>query len=171
MKRKVCSTLSTVILAAVIAVAIGIFAARVYGLEGYIVMSGSMEPTIHTGSLCLVNTTVTYDDIEVGDVIAFEISGTNGSTVKVTHRAVEITEDGIETKGDANDVTDGISTTEENYVGKTVLAIPYIGYICSYLQIKKVRSICILILAAICGLTAFAGHKGQEEQECLESEA
>lgn len=85
----------------------------VCGIKPYITMSGSMEPNVKTGSICFVNTNADYDDILVGDVIAFE-TPTGGM---VTHRVISITEEGMETQGDANDVSDGISTTRENFAG------------------------------------------------------
>ena len=80
--------------------------AKVGGIDAYVVRSGSMEPAIQTGSLCFVNTHTPYDDIKAGDVIAFRIA--TGDLV--THRAITVTDQGIETKGDNNDTSDGIST-------------------------------------------------------------
>lgn len=117
------------------------------GNKPYIVLSGSMEPNIHTGSVCFINTKVPYEDIKVGDVIAFEA----GSTM-VTHRVVNISEEGIETKGDANDVSDAITTTKGNYKGINWLSIPYLGYICQFMQTIKGKIIivtgfvCLVIL-------------------------
>ncbi len=93
------------------------------GIRSYIVMSGSMEPKLQTGSVCFVDTRFPYEEIQRGDVIAFR----HGSGM-VTHRVVAVTEEGLETKGDANDLSDGITTTDDNFHGKTVLSIPYVGY-------------------------------------------
>ena len=71
----------------------------------------------------------------------------------VTHRVISILEEGIETKGDSNEISDGISTTEENFCGKTLFSIPYIGYILSYLQ-QSQNVMMILILMT--GITAFS---------------
>ena len=95
------------------------------GVRPYVVLSGSMEPQIHTGSICIINTRASYEDVEAGDVIAYEtVSG-----MMVTHRAVRVTKTGIETKGDANDVSDGITTTKDNFKGKTIFTIPCVGYL------------------------------------------
>lgn len=98
------------------------------GYEPRVVMSGSMEPTIKTGSICWINKNASYEDIKEGDIVAFSIES-GDEKVLVTHRAITITEDGVETKGDNNDDTDGITTTKDTFVGQNVLAIPYIGYI------------------------------------------
>ena len=85
------------------------------GFRPYIVLSGSMEPALH-----------------VGDIIAYEA----GNGALVTHRVITITAQGMETKGDANEVSDGITTTKENFHGKTIGSIPGIGYI-----VKSVKDI------------------------------
>ena len=84
-----------------------------------------MEPAIMTGSLCFVNTNAEYADVREGDVIAFR----SAMGTVVTHRAVAVTEHGVETRGDSNRVSDGITTTEENYVGETMASLPYAGYV------------------------------------------
>lgn len=113
------------------------------GIKPYITMSGSMEPEIHTGSVCFVDTKATYTEIQVGEVIAFEAS-TGGL---VTHRVIAITNEGMETKGDSNDVTDGVSTTPANFRGKTLFSIPYVGYVIKALQKPLYIAIgCIVLL-------------------------
>jgi len=96
----------------------------------YIVLSGSMEPSIRTGSLCVVDTGVPFEQIKSGDVIAFE----TGTGQLVTHRVVSFVDGAIETKGDANTVTDGFTTTIDNYRGKTLFSIPGLGYVIKQLQ-------------------------------------
>ena len=101
-----------------------------FGIKPFITMSGSMEPEIHTGSVCFVDTKAEYDEILTGDVIAYRAG--NGGLV--THRVLSISDEGMETKGDANEVTDGISTTPVNFYGKTLFSIPYVGYVIKTLQ-------------------------------------
>ena len=113
------------------------------GIRPYITMSGSMEPEIMTGSVCFVNTKANYEDIQKGDIIAYEtpIGGL------VTHRVTEVTSEGLETKGDNNEVFDGISTTAENFRGKTLFSVPYVGYILKALQ-QPVNFIIVLVIVA-----------------------
>lgn len=118
----------------------------ILGIKPYVVISGSMEPAIHTGSICLVDTNAGYGDIKEGDIIAFS----KGSGLPVTHRVVGAGPQGLETKGDANPVPDGIVTTEKNYMGKTVLTIPYMGYALSDLQTKRGKILALTFLAAAC---------------------
>lgn len=127
-------------MAIVLACAIGWFG---FGIRPYITMSGSMEPAIHTGSVCFIDTDYRYDDVVVGDVIAYQTA--NGD--RVTHRVIEVTSDGFVTQGDANDVSDGISTIRENFCGKNLFSIPYVGY-----GVKSLQSpVVIAVLAVLIG--------------------
>lgn len=103
-----------------------------FGINLYIVRSGSMEPEILTGSLCMIDMNYPYEKIQCGDVIAFE----SGNTL-VLHRVIQATDEGIVTKGDNNQVDDGITTTEKNYVGKNLGDIPYLGYFVFWIQTRR----------------------------------
>lgn len=129
------------------------------GVRPYITMSGSMEPEIKTASMCFVNTQAAYEDIQEGDVIAFEISTGN----LVTHRVISVTDAGLETKGDANEVSDGISTTKANFRGKTLFSIPYIGYVVKYLQQPTGIAIVLIIVAGIAALGVVDHLEKKEE--------
>ena len=129
----------------------------------YAVQSGSMEPAIQTGSAVLVETKTGLNGIAVGDVICFEAA--NGTPV--IHRAVRVAVEGIETKGDANNVTDGISTTSSNYIGKVLLSIPAAGYILAVLSAAKTKIILLTILAVLIVLTIVKKHNsaGKETED------
>lgn len=136
--RMILDVLMTIILIAGIAFIVLFF----IGIEPFVVVSGSMEPTIETGSLSFVNKHAKYENIKVNDVIAYEaITGD-----KVTHRVVSITDEGIETKGDRNSTTDGISTTKSNYIGKNIFSIPKIGYCVKLMQTPVGKTITITII-------------------------
>jgi signal peptidase len=99
------------------------------GIKPYITVSGSMEPNIKTGSVCFVNHNVEYEAINVDDVIAFKAGGT-----LVTHRVIDITEEGMTTKGDNNEDKDFSTTKKSNFVGKTLFSIPYVGYVVMFFR-------------------------------------
>lgn len=88
------------------------------------VVSGSMEPTIPTWSLCVINIRRPYEKIQVGDVIVY-LRRSDGA--RIIHRVIEKTEEGLVTKGDANRVDDGVSTDADNYYGVSLLHIPGVG--------------------------------------------
>lgn len=93
------------------------------GITPSIVLSGSMEEQIKTGSIVYSNTHVKVDEIQVGDVILYQL-GTN----QVTHRVVKINSNRtFTTKGDANENVDLSPVPFENYKGKTMFSIPYLG--------------------------------------------
>lgn len=95
----------------------------------FIVLSGSMEPSISPGDAVIVSES-SPEQIAVDDVITF----TRGSQeTPVTHRVIgiESTPSGLlfETKGDNNPEADASPVPEANVLGTVTLTIPYIGYI------------------------------------------
>ena len=103
----------------------------VIGFKSYRVLSASMEPEYHVGSLVYVKQ-VDVDSINTGDVITFHISESN----LVTHRVVEkdSIRGGFITKGDANEVNDGGLVTYDSVVGKVMFDIPLLGYVSSFMS-------------------------------------
>ncbi len=123
---------TTILVAAVVILALLLVGVRVFGLQVYAVLSGSMEPTYHTGSLIYVQKT-TPEQIQAGDPITFVM---DESLVVATHRVVEVHEEEgyFTTKGDANDAVDGSPVLFENLIGKPVFTIPYLGYLSDFIQ-------------------------------------
>ena len=115
------------------------------GFQIYIVKSGSMEPAISTGSLCIINTQSAYEAVQTGDIIAYE----SASGGMVLHRAVSVQDEGIETKGDANEISDGVAVTAENYAGSAMFWIPQAGFLAAFLQTKRGLILAVSILAAL----------------------
>ena len=99
---------------------------RAFGVEPMIVKSGSMEPVISTGSLTYINRRFPVEQIQIGDIIAYQA----GNGVEILHRVVAIDRQNssIRTKGDANDSEDLGVVAFEDYTGKELLSIPYVGY-------------------------------------------
>ena len=133
--KKLWSVLSTLIVIAVVALAILLAGVRVVGLTPYVVLSGSMEPTYHTGSL-IYDKKVDPFTLKEGDVITFMVS----EDTLATHRVVGVVPDEDEpgtirfrTKGDANDSEDGTLVHYKNVVGTPVFTIPYLGYFSNWI--------------------------------------
>lgn len=141
-KRSIGNVILNIVFYPFLALMFAMIIMLVMGVKPYITMSGSMEPHIKTGSICFVNTKYDYADVVVGDVIAYE--QVNGGLV--THRVVNITEMGLETQGDANDVSDGVSTTVYNFRGKTLFSIPHLGYLVKTLQKPAVFAMFIVLV-------------------------
>lgn len=94
------------------------------GFMMFRVVTGSMEPTISVGAL-LVTQQVDFETIRLDDIICFRTQEAEIWGKIVTHRVVGVLEglDGsplLETKGDANLVTDGYLVNQDNFVGKVV---------------------------------------------------
>ena len=116
---------------------------RFFGINPFIVLSGSMEEEIKTGSIAYVNTNIKREDIKVGDIIAFSLGDT-----QVTHRVVSINDDNtFTTKGDANETVDLNNVKFENYKGKTIFSIPYLGYALKLVQTKIGYCIIVILVA------------------------
>lgn len=99
------------------------FAPIPFGYEPVWCMSGSMRPTFNAGALCYVDTNYDVNSVEVGDIIAYQLS--DGSLV--THRIHSITDTGILTKGDANDQVDFAPISKEQIIGENVFQIEHLG--------------------------------------------
>ena len=126
---RVLSTFLVVLIALMAAALAGV---RLIGLTPYAVLSGSMEPTYHVGSLIYVKS-VDPQDVRVGDPITFVMDEYSDVA---THRVIGIDTDKklFYTKGDANDSEDGAPVYWPNLVGMPVFTIPYLGYFSNFVQ-------------------------------------
>jgi len=109
----------------------------------------SMEPNIREGDI-LVFRGVTPEEIEVGDVILFEVPKEMGELLppRITHRVIEKRREGddivFRTKGD-NAPLDTYEIPAANVVGLNVAVIPFVGLPLLYAQ-RPVGMIVILFL-------------------------
>lgn len=108
----------------------------------FTVQSGSMEPTIHTGSLIFVKPAKDY---QIGDIITKK---TSDPKVTITHRIIEKKDDDgkitFRTRGDANDGDDMEDTAANQVIGKTIFKLPFLGYPVAYA--KTVQGLILLIV-------------------------
>lgn len=134
--RGIRNALTTALVVLTVAAAILLVGVRLVGLQPYTVLSGSMEPNYHVGSLIYV---VKVDPLTLKkwDAITFQTS--NGTVV--THRIIAVIPDeedpGVvrfQTQGDANNAPDGDLVHGRNVIGKVVFSIPLMGYAAAYLQ-------------------------------------
>lgn len=120
-----------------------IAAPLVLGYRPVVVLSGSMEPTYHVGSIIYYKS-VSFDQIEEGDPITFHA----GEDALVTHRVVEkraISQEFV-TKGDANDTADPNPVSFSDVAGKaSAITIPGAGYFVTFGK----RPVVIGLMAAI----------------------
>lgn len=134
--KKIWNWISGILVALVVLLAVALAGVRIIGLHPFVVLSGSMEPEYHVGSLIYVKS-VDYKTLQVGDDITYMVS----EDTVVTHRIIEVLVDEEDpntlryfTQGIANDVPDGTSVHYKNIIGKPVFSIPYLGYVSNYIQ-------------------------------------
>lgn len=149
--KRVWDLTTTVLVTAVVILAILLVGVRLTGIQVFTVLSGSMEPEYHTGSLIYVKE-VDYKEIEPGQVITFMLS----EDTIATHRVVDVIVDEndsnvlrFQTKGDANDSVDGNLVHYKNIIGSPVFTIPYLGYLANYIQNPPGLYIAISISALV----------------------
>ena len=170
--RKTWNIISTVLVSLVVLLALLLVGARVLGLQVFTVLSGSMEPTYHTGSLIYVKKVDPYT-IQSGQVITFML---DEDTI-ATHRVVAVVPDEedasvirFRTKGDANESEDGGLVHYKNVIGTPVFTIPYLGYVASYIQHPPGMYVAIAAGAVLLMLTFLPDIFAPEEKSETESE-
>lgn len=165
--------ISTILIAIPVIVALSMVVSAFAGFKVFTVLSGSMEPAIHTGSLIYVKP-VDAATLREGDVITFAIA----DDMTATHRIVEIIR-GSEgegaadagsnadlqfiTKGDANDAADASPVSEENIVGTPVLAIPLLGYAVNWMRNPPGLYITIAVITLLIILSFIPTFKGKDQ--------
>ncbi len=147
--KKLCNFFSTLLIFLIAILAILLVGVRIFGIDVYTVLSGSMEPVYHTGSVIYVKDVDDPAALEEDTVITFLI----GENTIATHRIIEVVEtDGnvsYRTKGDANDIEDGGLVNPKNIIGSPVFTIPYLGYVVSFIQSPPGRMFSIAIVAFV----------------------
>lgn len=152
---------------------------RLFGYQVFTVLSGSMEPTYHVGSLVYVD----YFDkdpeqqksLKVGDPVTYMA----GEKTVVTHRITAVVVDEEDpsiiryaTKGDNNATGDQSLLHYKNVIGKPVFSIPYLGYVADYVQSPPGLYVAIalgvvVVLLAFLPDILFPEEKEQKKEEEL----
>lgn len=132
---RICNLISTLMIIACLAITAALIAPRLAGREAFAVMSGSMEPYYHVGSIVYVDKDISPEEIQVGDPITFR----KADTAVATHRVIAIDKEARQftTKGDANEVQDMAPVSFDNVIGKAGMSIPLLGYISLNITTKK----------------------------------
>lgn len=132
MIRAICNTLYYTFFVAVVGVG-GLLLSSLFPFENWyqvkVVLSGSMEPAIHVGSIVVIKPQSSY---AVGDVITF--GADNPQNIPVTHRIVETRGARFVTQGDANDNLDPGLVMPQNIIGGVQFSVPYIGYVLEFMK-------------------------------------
>ncbi|TCL60841.1 signal peptidase I, partial [Allofournierella massiliensis] len=126
MKAKALSAVATVLLLAVMAVALPFSVPKLFGYQIYNVLTQSMEPAMPVGSAIYVKR-CDPQALRQGEIITYRLSEATG--LVQTHRVVENDTQAKQliTKGDANALPDVDPVSYERVVGKVVVCIPVLG--------------------------------------------
>ena len=142
-------TAAVLIVAGLVAITEG---PRFLPYQALVVRSGSMQPTIPTGSVVFYRH-VNASDVKVGQVIVFSKPGQPSE--RITHRVYKIgtgpTGKYFVTKGDANGAPDDWRVPA---VGKGWVAsfhVPTVGYVLTDMQSTTARLLLLLIPAVLLG--------------------
>lgn len=109
---------------------------KVFGYCHAMVLTGSMEPAVSVGDFVIYKE---QDSYQIGDIIMF-----NTYKSYVTHRIVDVTEEGFITKGDANNTKDISPVGKQQIEGKAVLVIPKFGSFIMFLR-TPLGILCMII--------------------------
>ena len=144
------------------------------GYKPFIVLSGSMEPTILTGDIVLTKE-ISADAIVEGDIITFRADQNTAVTHRVTEVVIENGTRSFLTKGDANIGADASIVEAEALEGKYLGRVGGVGRFAMFLQtpigllLFVVTPLCLFIIYDITARSLRGRKKGHREAE-LEAE-
>ena len=154
-KRALSGALALV-LVCVVALAAFSVVGPAFGWHVNVVLSGSMEPAVHTGDV-IITRPVAPGQVAVGEIILFRPA--RGESF-VAHRVVAVTRDPdlqFVTKGDANNGSDPSPVLPAQLAGVLFLEIPYLYYV--FLLIRTPPGLAVTICIPALVLIAFEVRK------------
>lgn len=156
----------------------------VCGYKFMIVISGSMEPTLPTGSMIIV-TPCEYKDLELGDIVTMQGSGmyfthrVAGKVHPATYEILEETDPAYEsgiwyTRGDNNQQNDGDGPINKEIIGKVYEqhCFTWIGEVVRYVKAnyKLLIAFGVILIVFVEVISYLKGKLETEDIECYESE-
>jgi signal peptidase len=173
--NKILKTISTILVAFMVILALLLVGPRAAGMQVFVVLSGSMEPTYQTGSIIYVKD-VDPMTLKEGDPVTFRAA----EDTIVTHRIIEVIPDEdnpnnqyFRTKGDANEVADGSLVDPAQVIGTPKFSIPYLGFALTYIQSAQGRYAAIAVgalLLLIVFLPSLISEKGNDKKSKTKEE-
>lgn len=163
MKAKALSAVATVLLLAVMAVALPFSVPKLFGYQIYNVLTQSMEPAMPMGSAIYVKR-CDPQALRQGEIITYRLSEATG--LVQTHRVVENDTQAKQliTKGDANALPDVDPVSYERVVGKVVICIPVLGTVSEMLHSGPGVTACVAIFALAIILWTLADKTKKRER-------
>ena len=127
----------------------------ILGIRSFDVLTGSMEPAVHVGSMIFTAPQFSYKS---GDIITFK-----RGDITITHRIVGMEKNQYLTKGDANKSEDPQHVLTSDVIGRNVLTIPYFGKLTSF--IKTIPGFFFLVVLPTLLFIGFEARTIKEEWE------
>jgi signal peptidase len=154
--RRVAHVVLTFLVWAALGLGLGLIAIvtlpSVFGLKSLTVVSGSMEPTIETGSV-VIDEVISPLDARPGDIVTFKDPL---RPRQLTHRLQKMRVEGetayMVTLGDANDAPERWTVETDGQIGRVVAHLPKLGYARAALGTRYAR---LGVLGAVLALGAF----------------
>lgn len=140
----------------------------VFGYRPVYVLTGSMEPYMMTDSIVITRAVAGGETLQEGDVVTYHVEDADGKELAITHRILEIQEDGsILTKGDNNRVADAYPITADNVDARVVLPLNWTAQLIHIWADKKGKIlICTVFLCAAIlyfGVRELVSENGEED--------
>lgn len=152
---KILSVVGTALIVGVILLCSLLIVPKAFGCQMYHVLSGSMEPELAVGSLIYVREEKP-EEIEADDIIAFY--GSLEDSGIITHRVIKnnVVSGTFRTKGDANEQEDPLAVPYENFIGRVIFSVPYMGRILTWTTsfYGKLAAVGVVLLGVVLNLTA-----------------
>jgi signal peptidase len=125
------------------------------GRQLIVIRGGSMEPTIPTGGLVLVERPVDPSAITPGEIVTLRAASGTVYTHRVAHTFLKDGVATLVTKGDANAGEDGAAIRASDVIGVAKVWLPTGGFVVSFLQTTSGRIAFFALLLAAFALRWF----------------
>jgi signal peptidase I len=120
-----------------IGIALALAAPLAFDARPLVVLSGSMEPALHTGDVSVVRSIAPLD-ARPGDIVTFR--DPDNSKRLITHRVRDMRVQGdavvFRTRGDANNLSERWRVPASGEIGRVMYRIPKLGWVLSYARSK-----------------------------------
>ncbi len=165
--RSVAATFGLIVLVAALVPFVIFAVPQVVGADhGFVILSGSMEPTVSPGDVVIVDASAA---VAVGDIITFD----DGNDIPTTHRVIGFEGGQYVTQGDANQNPDAQRVAPGDVLGQVSLTIPYIGYVILWVNTPTgyvSLVVAPLVLLAANELFAWARTRNDTDESDVESD-
>jgi signal peptidase len=140
------------VLGFVVVIVLSVSVPNAFGLRELTVLSGSMEPTIHTGDV-VVERQVSPLDVRLGDVVSFQ--DPEDASILITHRvqSMVVHDDVVSfvTKGDANTGVERWKVSADGTIGKVEYHVWHLGYLLAGVRGRLGRLLLVVVPAILLG--------------------